>query len=157
MISSILLLLIYVILCWFLMVFIHELSHLMFGFLFNGIKPLGLYPIFHWGTSREPWRWRIWRPWELTKQPDGFDVFYFASYRYLGTLQKTPGGIVHIAPLVVSSTLLMILSLLYFLHISNIVTILLMVCASVDSIVWFKGYFWGNEYTDWFKYRYGLK
>lgn len=113
---------------WFIQNCIHEGSHLFFGWLIEGRKPLEFKPWPHMYERR----------------------FYFA--RCTGGPATKDGfpHIRHAGPILVNGPYMMLTSGLMILHIAfGILTL----CALVDTLFWLYGFFWGSEFSDGKRFR----
>ena len=146
-----------VLVCWFLVTCVHELSHLFIAYFVDNLKPTGFYPFWHWAKFTEEGReWRLWRPWELFKKPEGFDHFYFAGYQVEGGLPTSKDEPIHVAPLIVAAAFIATSAIYYLLNGSTFSAIMV-VAFLIDAWVWFYGYVLGGPLTDGYRYRFGIQ
>jgi len=118
---------------WFLQNCIHEGSHILFGWLDEGIKPLGFYPYPHIHDGQ----------------------FYFARYTYIAfPIPDEPHLIRHIAPIITNVGMLLFGAFTLFLT-KSIWILPFMVCALMDALWWIYGYIWGSEKKDGKRWRNG--
>lgn len=115
---------------WFVQNCIHEGSHLLFGWLEEGRKPLEFKPWPHRFEGR----------------------FYFARYA-MGEATKdglTCICIRHAAPVLVNSIYITLMSVLTVLH---MVFAIFVLCTLVDLAFWVYGFYWGSELSDGQRFR----
>ena len=113
---------------WFVQNCVHESSHLLFGWLEEGRKPLEFKPWPHMYEGR----------------------FHFARC-LMGEATKEGGSCMrHAAPILVNIPYTLLMLALTLLHFVFAVFVL---CAWVDSLFWVYGYFWGSEFSDGKRFR----
>jgi hypothetical protein len=144
--------------CWVAQNTIHELSHLVSAWLFEKLRPRGLWPLWHWVNGDDPDQWRLWRPWELWKRPWPNAYFFFA--RFVSDPPKTPRPARHttfIAPVYAATAIVTACTLLAVLGPlpARVFFLVPGVCALVDAANWWRGYFWGKPTCDGQRWRHG--
>ena len=113
---------------WFVQNCVHESSHLLFGWLIEGRKPLEF------------------KPW-----PHRFEGRFYFARCVMGEATKD-GWVVyrHAAPPTVNSIYMCLMGLCILIH---AVFGVFAFCALIDTLFWFYGYLWGSELSDGKRFR----
>jgi hypothetical protein len=124
---------------WFLQNCLHELSHLLVGWVWNGRKPLGFYPYPHkhegqfyfarctWGATTKPER----SPRPALIAPFFAGVFWASLAAGILLFVASPSWRIFVLPFGVTGL--------------------------VDAAWWWRGYFWGGPYCDGKRWRFSSR
>jgi hypothetical protein len=118
---------------WLVQNTIHEVSHLLAGWIFEGRKPLGLWPYPH----RYQGRW------------------YFARYRSGPAKRSDPTATRHIVPFY-AGLIWITVSLFAAVLLPEHLWLYCMpftLCATVDALFFWWGFYWGSPESDGQRYR----
>lgn len=118
---------------WFIQNCLHELSHLIFAWLFEGLKPKGFWPYPHFYKGR----------------------FFFARYktRKIETVNKGR----HIAPFWSGLVFVWAFSVVVFFadNETKIYYLAFVITNTIDALFFWWGYIWGSEFSDGKRFRHG--
>ena len=128
-------LILYIVFFWFLCNIIHEGSHALVGRYQYGLELIGFYPYPHMHGGR----------------------LYFARYTAFGNWPTGKYAWIHAAPIYADFVVIIPITIIALLIPLPLPLQVMMVCHTINTLVWVYGYHWGGSHTDGHKFRYGIQ
>jgi hypothetical protein len=138
---------------WLLQNVVHEGSHALVARVKYDVRVARFFFLPAWFSSEGD---EFWKPWSPTKPyPDA--RFVFAGVVWKGEIPHEKHSLVSFAPNLGALVVVAVAGVLMaFLPPSwRLLVLPFLIAPLIDVLVWWRGYFWGGENTDGYRWRYG--